>query len=52
VDRSGGEVTFGDVPLRALAQQKVDSWEASECPLCRKGVPLVKPGSTAAKTGV
>jgi orotate phosphoribosyltransferase len=51
VDRSGGEVAFGDVPMRALAQQRVDSWEAAECPLCGDGVPLVKPGSTAAKTG-
>lgn len=51
VDRSGGEVTFGDVPMHALAQQKVDSWDASACPLCRDGVPLVKPGSTAAKSG-
>ncbi len=49
VDRSGGEVTFGDVPMNALARQKVDAWEASACPLCRDGVPLVKPGSTAAK---
>lgn len=49
VDRSGGEVTFGEVPMHALARQKVDSWEASTCPLCRDGEPLVKPGSTAAK---
>ena len=51
VDRSGGEVTFGDVPLHALAQQKVASWDAPDCPLCRAGEPLVKPGSTATKTG-
>ncbi len=49
VDRSGGEVRFDDVPLKALASQKIDSWQPSECPLCRDGVPLVKPGSTAAK---
>lgn len=47
VDRSGGEVRFGDVPLKALEQQKVDSWESETCPLCRDGVPLVKPGTTA-----
>lgn len=49
VDRSGGEVRFDDVPLKALASQKIDSWQPAECPLCRDGVPLVKPGSTAAK---
>jgi orotate phosphoribosyltransferase len=51
VDRSGGEVRFDGVPLRALASQKIDSWLPADCPLCRDGVPLVKPGSTAAKTG-
>lgn len=47
VDRSGGQTTFGDVPLFALATQTVESWPADECPLCRQGVPLVKPGTTA-----
>lgn len=47
VDRSGGEVRFGGVPMKALAQQKVDSWEPDACPLCKQGVPLVKPGTTA-----
>lgn len=46
VDRSGGEVQFGDVPLKALAQQKVDSWQPDACPLCEQGLPLVKPGTT------
>ena len=50
VDRSGGEVQFDDIPLRALASQKFDSWPPAECPLCRDGVPLVKPGSTASKS--
>ncbi|MDQ4045207.1 MAG: orotate phosphoribosyltransferase [Chloroflexota bacterium] len=47
VDRSGGEVRFDDVPLRALAQMKVESWEPERCPLCANGVPLEKPGTTA-----
>jgi orotate phosphoribosyltransferase len=51
VDRSGGEVTFGDVPLTALARQKVDSWLPGDCPLCRDGAPLVKPGTTAGAGG-
>lgn len=42
VDRSGGRVDFG-VPLRSLARVDVESWEPDDCPLCRTGVPLVKP---------
>ena len=47
VDRSGGEVTFGDVPLFALSSQAVASWPADECPLCKQDIPLTKPGTTA-----
>nr|MDD6336145.1 orotate phosphoribosyltransferase [bacterium] len=47
VDRSGGKVSFGDVPLKALLQLDVPSFEAEECPLCREGKPLYKPGSRA-----
>jgi orotate phosphoribosyltransferase len=50
VDRSGGEVKFDDIPLTALAQQVVESWQPDRCPLCANGVPLEKPGSTAAGT--
>lgn len=54
VDRSGGEVTFGDVPMVAIASKKFDAWPAEKCPLCASGIPLEKPGTTgrpAAKTG-
>lgn len=44
VDRSGGKVDFG-VPLRALLTMEIPSYDAAECPLCREGLPLVKPGS-------
>jgi orotate phosphoribosyltransferase len=47
VDRSGGETTFGDVPLVPIAAKKFDAWPAETCPLCAAGVPLVKPGTTA-----
>ncbi len=47
VDRSAGATTFGDVPLVAVASRKFDAWDAEECPLCKEGVPLVKPGTTA-----
>ncbi len=46
VDRSGGTVGFGEVPLTALATLSVATWAANECPLCAAAVPLVKPGST------
>jgi len=44
VDRSGGKARF-DVPHYSLLQLSPVTWEAAECPLCREGVPLVKPGS-------
>lgn len=47
VDRSGGQTTFGTVPLIALASQTVESWPADACPLCGQGLPLRKPGTTA-----
>lgn len=47
VDRSGGAVDFG-VPLIALAELDIPSWTPDDCPLCVDGVPLVKPGTTAA----
>lgn len=47
VDRSGGSVEFG-VPLYPLVRLAIETWEAGECPLCAGGVPLVKPGTTAA----
>jgi orotate phosphoribosyltransferase len=48
VDRSAGRVSFGeDIPLFALATLDVASWDASECPLCADGVPLIKPGTSA-----
>jgi orotate phosphoribosyltransferase len=46
VDRSGGSVDFG-VPLRSLVTLDIASFTPQECPLCREGVPLTKPGSTA-----
>ena len=44
VDRTGGSVDFG-VPFRSMMLMEHRMWEASECPLCREGVPIVKPGS-------
>ena len=44
VDRTGGKMDFG-VPFRSVISLDVASWEAEDCPICRTGVPLVKPGS-------
>ncbi|MDR3353461.1 MAG: orotate phosphoribosyltransferase [Synergistaceae bacterium] len=44
VDRSGGRASFG-VPFHALVVMEATSWKEEECPLCRDGIPLTKPGS-------
>lgn len=44
VDRSGGKADFG-VPFRAVYSANIESWEAESCPLCKQGIPCVKPGS-------
>lgn len=48
-DRSAGTVQFGEIPLVPLLSLRIDSWASEECPLCAAGVPLFKPGSTAAQ---
>ena len=44
VDRSGGKFTL-DVPFVPLLQMDVVVHQPDECPLCKDGIPLVKPGS-------
>mgnify|MGYP000153289929 CR=1 FL=1 len=44
VDRSGGSVDFG-CPFFSLLKITPVTYEPSECPLCKKGIPLVHPGS-------
>lgn len=44
IDRSGGHVELG-VPRVALATLKVISYPPDNCPLCKSGSPVVKPGS-------
>ena len=44
VDRSAGTVNFG-VTFRSLVSMDIKSWDEKECPLCREGKPVVKPGS-------
>jgi orotate phosphoribosyltransferase len=45
VDRSGGEADLG-VPYVALATMDIATWDMADCPLCRRGDPVVKPGTT------
>ncbi len=47
IDGSGGRADVG-VPRAALATMQVAAHYPEECPLCRRGVPLVKPGSRPA----
>ena len=44
VDRSNGQVDLG-YPLYSLLSLEVQSYTPKTCPLCQKGIPLVKPGS-------
>ena len=44
VNRSGAAVRF-DVPYRALLDVDLPTFQPDACPLCAKGLPVVKPGS-------
>ena len=44
VDRSNGQADFG-VPYHSLVSLEVVKYGPDECPLCKEGIPLVKPGS-------
>jgi orotate phosphoribosyltransferase len=46
IDRSGGYVNLG-VPRVALATLEMVSYQAEDCPLCKQGVAIEKPGSRA-----
>ncbi len=47
IDRSGGHADVG-VPRVALATLQVAAHYPEQCPLCARGLPLVKPGSRPA----
>ena len=46
IDRSGGKAQVG-APRVALATLDVVSYQPEDCPLCRQGLPVTKPGSRA-----
>lgn len=47
VDRTGGRSEMG-APLHALIVLDLPAFQPQDCPLCRAGIPAVKPGSRAA----
>lgn len=48
VDRSNGKVNFG-VPQVSTLKLDVVSYLPDECPLCKEGIPAIKPGSRKIK---
>lgn len=42
VDRSGG--LFFSLPFYSVLSVEVENWDPTECPLCKEGIPIVKPG--------
>ncbi len=44
IDRSGGKVDFG-VKTKKLLTIDIKTYLPEECPLCKKGIPVAKPGS-------
>lgn len=44
IDRSGGTSTL-PVPYHALVTLSLPTWPERECPLCKQGLPAMKPGS-------
>jgi orotate phosphoribosyltransferase len=48
VDRSGGKQGL-DVPFHALLPMAVTTYQPDDCPLCKAGSPVVKPGSRTPK---
>jgi orotate phosphoribosyltransferase len=48
IDRSGGAADLG-LPKAALATLSVKNYKPEVCPLCKSGIPAVKPGSRLKK---
>lgn len=44
IDRSSEKIDFG-APFHALARIKVETFEEKDCQLCKKNIPVTKPGS-------
>ncbi len=44
IDRSSARIDFG-APFKPLAKVEVETFEEDKCPLCKKQMPITKPGS-------
>jgi orotate phosphoribosyltransferase len=44
IDRSGGTIAFG-VPHKTVIQLALPTYDPEQCPLCKLGQPVTKPGS-------
>jgi orotate phosphoribosyltransferase len=44
IDR-GADPNRLDIPFEPLVHHPLPTWEAAACPLCKQGIPVVKPGS-------
>jgi len=54
IDRSGGKADLGlpaqaGLPKAALVTLQIQNYNPADCPLCKAGIPAVKPGSRAKK---
>jgi len=47
-DRTGGKIDFG-VPFKSVLSIEIEAFEPDNCPLCKEGKELVKPGSKKLK---
>ena len=45
INRSGMAQPFAPLPSRSLLDVDFPTWRQDDCPLCREGVPISKPGS-------
>ncbi len=45
VDRSGKDLIFAGQRVKSLIKLNVPTYNLEECPLCKEGIPLTKPGS-------
>lgn len=48
IDRSGGTADLG-LPKAALVTLQIQNYNPADCPLCKAGIPAVKPGSRTKK---
>jgi orotate phosphoribosyltransferase len=48
IDRSGGAADLG-LPKAALVTLQIQNYNPADCPLCKAGIPAIKPGSRTKK---